>query len=198
MPNPIDRLSEYIHLSDELLSLLHSVTIEKHFKRGDTIEVDPETLPQTYFVRKGSARAFYIRNGRERTYSFAFDDEIVATPITLLKIPDTIMCIEFLEPTDMIIIPRQDVRKIMEQHNKAHSIELAFYFLNLLFDNTLRLEERLLMFQLMNATERYHWFVTTYPTVTERATLTQIASYLGIAKETLYRIRSGKYINDND
>lgn len=195
MSHPFDRLSEYIDLTDELRSLLHGITLEKHFKRGDTIEVGPEISNETYFIRKGSARAFYIRNGRERTYSFAFDDEIVATPIYLLNIPDTIMCIEFLEPTDIYIIPRSDVKRIMDQHNKSHSIELASYFISLLFDNTRRLEQRLLMFQLMNASERYHWFISAYPSITERATLTQIASYLGIAKETLYRIRSGKYIN---
>lgn len=194
MQNPIDHLSEQANLSDEIRRSLHNVTIERQFKRGDTIEINSEMSTHSYFIRNGSARAFYIRNGRERTYSFAFEGDVVATPFYLLKIPDAMLYIEFLELTDVIIIPRHDVKSILESHSVSSSIELATYFIFLFLDNARRLEERLLMFQLMNASERYHWFINKYPTITSRATLTQIASYLGITKETLYRIRSGKYL----
>lgn len=55
------------------------------------------------------------------------------------------------------------------------------------------LEERIYTLQCMNATERYDWAIKRYPRLTEYATVTQIASFLGLTRETLYRIRSGKY-----
>lgn len=173
--------------------MIREVIIEKTYKRGDTITVDSDFPLHIYYISRGSARSYYMRGGRERTYSFAFEDEVVDTPLSLLNIPDTFLYIEFLEPTEVCIIPRLDVKEILERHKNDYALELASYFIPILLEHTRRLEERLLMFQLMNASERYNWFVTTHPTVTERATLTQIASFLGIAKETIYRIRSGKY-----
>ena len=41
--------------------------------------------------------------------------------------------------------------------------------------------------------ERYEWVVTRYPRLLQRATLGQIASFLGITQETISRIRSEKY-----
>ena len=61
--------------------------------------------------------------------------------------------------------------------------------------HVLALEERLDALQTMSAEERYRWALKRYPRITECATLTQIASFLGVTKETLYRIKSGKYNN---
>lgn len=47
--------------------------------------------------------------------------------------------------------------------------------------------------QTLNATQRYRWLINRYPRILESATTTQIASYLGLTKETLYRIRNNKY-----
>lgn len=49
------------------------------------------------------------------------------------------------------------------------------------------------MLQNTSARERYQWVVDRYPRLLERSTVTQIASFLGVTKETLYRIRAGKY-----
>ena len=57
------------------------------------------------------------------------------------------------------------------------------------------LEERVMLLQTASAPERYRWMEKRYPRVIERATMTQVASFLGITKETLYRIRSNKYKN---
>jgi hypothetical protein len=56
------------------------------------------------------------------------------------------------------------------------------------------LEERITVLQHYSARERYLWALERYPRLTECATVTQIASFLGLTKETLYRIRSDNYI----
>ena len=37
------------------------------------------------------------------------------------------------------------------------------------------------------------WLTSRYPRLLHVATITQIASYLGVTKETLYRIRNNNY-----
>ncbi len=52
------------------------------------------------------------------------------------------------------------------------------------------LEERLLEFQTLNATQRYEKMRQQTPHLIQQVQLTHLASYLGISLETLSRIRS--------
>ena len=61
-----------------------------------------------------------------------------------------------------------------------------------------QLEERVGVMQSLGADERYRWVLHRYPRITECANTTQIASFLGMTKETLYRIKSGKYSRRSD
>jgi len=46
------------------------------------------------------------------------------------------------------------------------------------------------MFKMYTPTERYRYIEKNNPRLLQRVSLTQIASYLGIARETLSRIRA--------
>ena len=54
----------------------------------------------------------------------------------------------------------------------------------------IKLEERLLSLQFKTAKERYQNFQLSKPSLLQRTSLGQIASYLGITQETLSRIRA--------
>lgn len=53
-----------------------------------------------------------------------------------------------------------------------------------------RQEKHAAMFKLMTAQERYEYLEQTDTRLLQRVSLTQLSSYLGIARETLSRIRS--------
>ncbi|WP_200816999.1 cyclic nucleotide-binding domain-containing protein [Chitinophaga eiseniae] len=46
------------------------------------------------------------------------------------------------------------------------------------------------MFKLMSAQERYAYLEQEYPEMLQRIALSQLSSFLGVARETLSRIRS--------
>jgi hypothetical protein len=54
------------------------------------------------------------------------------------------------------------------------------------------LEEHMFMLR-MEARDRYFWALKKYPHILDVVSVTQLASFLNLTKETLYRIRSGKY-----
>jgi CRP-like cAMP-binding protein len=56
----------------------------------------------------------------------------------------------------------------------------------------IKLEERILNLQFKTAKERYQKLALSKPQLLQRASLGQIASYLGITQETLSRIRAEK------
>ena len=52
------------------------------------------------------------------------------------------------------------------------------------------LEERLYQLQFMNSQERYKVLIKDNPEILQRVSLTDIASFLGVSRETLSRIRA--------
>ncbi len=193
MAHPIDHIRERIDISPEQEAALCSLMRRHTFRRGETLSALNDIRMYVFFIVKGSARVFYLRGSKERTFSFALDDEFVMLSRTLMDRPYSQMTIEFLEPTEVIFIPLSDMRTLMREMAVSHIAEISTVVMTALHELTLVLEERLLMFQSASAVERYNWFVGRYPKILERATITQIASFLGVTKETLYRIRAGKY-----
>lgn len=182
----IDTLSK---LSPENEKKLRSLIEQKSFRRGEIINNHNNMLSHSFYIVRGSARAFYTRNGKDHTYSFAFDDEFVMIPHMMATHPDSTMSIEFMEPTDVVFIPHARLRDSINEN----PYEANLFHIAALRDYCAVLEERYLMLQNTSARERYQWVVDRYPRLLERSTITQIASFLGVTKETIYRIRSGKY-----
>jgi CRP-like cAMP-binding protein len=61
--------------------------------------------------------------------------------------------------------------------------------LNRLLRRIAVLQKRVLLLLSATATERYQEFVSTYPSLQQRVSQRQIASYLGITPEALSRLR---------
>lgn len=173
-------------------SLSHLMT-ERKFRRGDTIQDNNALRTKSLFIKKGMARAYYILKGREHTYTFSVENEIIMIPVSLFRIPDSIQAIEFLEDTEILEFSHADIKTAIINFSKEHIAEVASAIISRIIAHTQTIEERMLVFQSMGAEERYQWFKGMYPRILERANITQIASFLGVTKETLYRIRSGKY-----
>ena len=141
----------------------------------------------------GSARVFYISGGKEHTYSFAFENEIIALSHQLVQDSNYVTTIEFLEPTKLAILPVEELQTLIRSHDLNNLGVLLEQMVRGLLTQMTILEERILVLQTYSAKERFEWLMKRYPKIAERANLTQIASFLGLTKETLYRIRAWKY-----
>ncbi|MCZ8342741.1 MAG: Crp/Fnr family transcriptional regulator, partial [Leptospira sp.] len=93
--------------------------------------------------------------------------------------------IEALEECELGEITYQDLNDLYEKFpamNKLGRILTELYYIEL--------EERAIHFQFKTAKERYEYFLKKYSHAFHRIPLAHIASFLGITKETLSRIRS--------
>ncbi len=160
--------------------------------KGATIDGNKNVQQHSYYIMRGAARAYYTKDGKEHTMSFAFDDEYLMTNIVLNSV-DIPLSIKFMEDSDVICIPVRSFSVEMKKKANVNTLEASMFLNTTLAIYTSYLEERIYTLQCMNATERYDWAIKRYPRLTEYATVTQIASFLGLTRETLYRIRSGKY-----
>lgn len=198
MPTIIDEISRRIPITPEITEALLQIITEQTFKRGDTISAIGEMRSYLYFMTSGLARVYYLKSGKEHTYSFAFNGEAISLSKPLLSNNDYSATIEFLETSSVSILKFEALEQLIKQFDPSIAKTLIGFFLNGLRVHTANLEERIIMLQTCSAPERFNWLINKHPKVLERANITQIASYLGVTKETLYRIRSGKYKATSD
>lgn len=192
MPHPIDIIRAAFNITPEQAETLQSLMVEKEMPRRTVIENLNEIQNNTYYIMSGAARSYYTTNGKEHTVSFAFDDEYLITRLHTTTIQQP-LTITFMTDSRVVYIPHSRMVEAFGGMAESHTVE-AMMFFNAGFMKYMQyLEERIYILQSMNAIERYNWAINRYPRLLEYATITQIASFLGLTKETLYRIRSGKY-----
>lgn len=183
----------YKDYPEEIDEAIHGIITELSFRRGETISTLADMRNNLYYVISGAARAFYLHGGKEHTYSFAFNGEFITLSHSLLADSNYLTTIEFLESTSIAMIPLDGMQNLLKSFSHKGAEKIMEEILKNLHQHMVHLEDRILMLQTYSAKERYEWIIKRYPQILERANLTQIASYLGMTKETLYRIRSGKY-----
>jgi CRP-like cAMP-binding protein len=132
-----------------------------------------------YLIIKGSAKSYYSKESRDVCTWFAFENETIGT-ITTYQGYQSKETIELLEDSELI---KFNIEKIKELMSTDLSISLLIN--NLIIEHTLWVEERLYQLQFTSSEERYKTLLETTPEIMQRVSLTDIASYLGVSRETL-------------
>jgi CRP-like cAMP-binding protein len=92
---------------------------------------------------------------------------------------------ELLEDSTLISIPLKQLKPLMQSNT-----EVANWVNAILEEYTLFLEDKLNYTQLMSGMEKYRTLVEQEPRLFQRIPLTYLASFLGITRETLSRLRA--------
>ena len=155
------------------------------YKKNDRIITEGEICNKVFLIVSGGIRSYTYKNDKEITNWFSFDNEAFTayySYLTGLPSQETIQAIE-----DTTVYSLQKIT-LLNLFHKYHSLEsigrelVEFYYR--------WQEERIFSLQCDTAKERYEKLIIQQPDLFQKATLGQIASYLGIAPETLSRIRS--------
>ena len=174
---PLECVNELRDCS-EMLSLGKGAQVVKEGAYADKV----------YYVAKGTARAFYLKDGKDISDWFAFEHDFICSINSyFLNIPSP-HYIETIEASTLLAINRTQVNLLSDRY-------LAFDRLGkVIVTNTmLRLQQRIVAMQFETAKQTYENLLSIRPDITQRIPLMHIASYLGITLETLSRIRSPKY-----
>lgn len=192
LSHPVDHLKQKLDIPTEGEEKLRALSSSRKFRKGERITAPSDIRFLGFYLCRGAARVSIISGGQDRTCSFAIDNEFIALPTSILPSDKVTLSIEFLEPSEVISFPLEKSHQMfLEEVSLADG---AFSFiLAALMDYSRSLEERLLVMQCADARQRYAWFCKRYPKIVDRVSSIHVASFLGITKETLYRIRSGKY-----
>jgi CRP-like cAMP-binding protein len=165
-----------------------SAFTENSVKKNEKLISKGDICRYTYFVCKGSVRAYFIDdNGQEATRYIALENQFITTIHSFISQTPTNEFIEATEQAELLQISYNDFKNIAEITALARDLykkqlEVAYT------TNHWRLES----FLKMSAKQRYDFLLQTYPSIIQRLSNKIVASYLGITQESLSRIKAQK------
>ena len=181
----LHHLSSVISVSKALETELNAVTKQITLEKEESIINIGNRCNDLFFVEKGLLRGYYLDDGKEITNWFAQEGEYATSFYAFVAKKTSFETIEAIEVCTLIQLSYSSLQslylKFPETERLGRIITETYY---------IKLEERLLSLQFKTAKERYQNFILSKPSILQRTSLGQIASYLGITQETLSRIRA--------
>jgi len=185
LPSLISFIQSITNFSEESCDILRPAMKEMHFKKGDYLLKEGEVSHSIFFIKEGYCRTYYNQDGKDINTGFFFEYDFVTNLNSLTKGEKSVYNIQACEVVSAI---KFDRIKLLEAYSKSQQIET---FSRKLLEKIMGDQEwHSDMFKLLTAEQRYEYLEKHHPQMVQRVTLTQMASYIGVSRETLSRIRN--------
>lgn len=166
--------------------LAQSIKVAR-FGKSEVIIQMGAVADDLFFLREGSARAYYLKDGREITDWFAFEHDFICAINSFYTQNPSPHYIASIEPMVAGVIHAPDMQMLCRRHH-----DFEHLCRNITTDIMLRLQQRIVALQFESAQQKYENLLVKYPDISNRVAVNHIASYLGITNETLSRIRHNR------
>jgi CRP-like cAMP-binding protein len=177
----------YLKLTNECRCELKDFSKVITLDRGTVVVREGQFSDKTFFIAKGSARAFYLKNSKDITDWFAFENHFICSINSFFLDVPSPHFIEVLEPSILLEISRDRANELSDKYREFDRLSKM-----VITHTMLQLQERIVSVQFETAQQKYDNLLNIRPDIIRRVALTHIASYLGITLETLSRIRNPK------
>ena len=147
-----------------------------------------EISKKLFIIEKGSIRVWFNNNGKDLTTQFFFENQSVSSIESFMKKLPSPVVIETIEPCVLWWIQKNDLDKIVEEIKEIP--ELRDRFINMIFERAFDYIKHFVSFIKDSPAERYLNLIKERPQVLQRVPQHYIASYLGVSKVHLSRIKS--------
>jgi len=168
----------------EWQALVAELTPQK-LVRGEVLVKLGDLDHKSAYVESGVLRAYYVTpNGDEATRNFTMAGDMIGPYASALSRTPSNVVIEALEDTSPFWIPYARLEDLFARHPAwqvvARRTAERFYLIR---------ERHGYQLLMHTAEERYESFLKEFPQLADRIPLKYVASYLGIAPESLSRLR---------
>ncbi|NPA59423.1 MAG: Crp/Fnr family transcriptional regulator [Epsilonproteobacteria bacterium] len=193
-------INHFIHLDDEEWESLSLLFTKVHYKKGEHIYGDSEVSQSLYFILDGIVRSYKLEeDGRDFTWTFhclnmdslshrmLMDIAVVDYVSFTQNIPE-VLAFEALSDTTLVKINKQDLLSLYDSSQKWQK-----FATKMAEDSYAIMRERTFNLLTKNAKERLDLLVHYFPGVFKKdVQVEHIASYLGITRQSLNRLRRQK------
>ncbi len=175
-------------IPDTELALIKTAFTAKKLRKKQYFLQEGDVSRHLAFVCKGCLRLYTLdEKGNEHIIQFALDNWWISDRESLLSGNPSRYNIDALEDSELLITTPEKMKNIIEKApNFAKVMNRAQQI------NFIASQRRIQAAISFAAEEKYQDFIQTYPDIVQRVPQHMIASYLGITRETLSRIRKQK------
>lgn len=156
-------------------------------KKGQYLLREGEFCRRIWWVEKGYLRAYHTQDGLEITTGLHLEGSFVTNQKSLLKDLPSESFLAAAEPAIVYEFSRERMFGLYERFPR-----ILDFGKRLLETISIAQEDHLNLFRLYSADERYRHISETQPELLQRVPLSYLSSYLGVARETLSRLRNKK------
>ncbi len=174
-------------LGEDALELIQGITTTLVVKKGEIVQDIGQSCKNLYFIKSGSLRIYYFKDGLDITESFEFEDSFVARGESLITMRPSNKGIEAIEDSQLLQINTPKLFALFQTN-----IELERVFHKIIEQAYIQQLNRLESLQFLSAEARYEQLILAQPQAIQRIPLKFVASYLGITQVSLSRIRAKK------
>ncbi|MCF2874405.1 MULTISPECIES: Crp/Fnr family transcriptional regulator [unclassified Tenacibaculum] len=173
----------------KLIKELFSSYPLQSFSKNEII-IEPYSIYKSVLlIEKGAIRTFYYDSkGDDIAHWFSFENDIVTVLSSALNqsvSPYGLQALE--EATSVRVIQFDDFIKLKEA-----SSEVTVIIEKLIISTLIKVANRLVDIQTKTAKERYENLLNEHSAIFQRVNLNHIATYLGMKRQSLSRIRAAK------
>ena len=179
------KITDKISITEEEFDFCKALFLPKKYRRRQFMLQEGEVCRFQVFVGKGILRSFTTdEKGAEHILQFATEGWWIADLSSYLTGEPSRFNIEALEDAELLLLSQPSWDLLMQ------TIPQFERYFRLLIQNHLIATQKRLMQSLAETTEeKYIRFTQVYPQCVQRVPQHMIASYLGVSRETLSRLR---------
>jgi CRP-like cAMP-binding protein len=178
-------IKEYTDISEDDFRTLRKYFVQRNLKRRHFLLEEGDACSHIAFIKKGALRQFYVdEKGVEHNVNLYVENWWVGDRESFITGSPSIYNIEAWEDCELLLLSRDHTLMLRKQHS-------AFRELLWKLDDEIAIatQKRITYLTCFSTEVRFKHFADCYPFFLERFPQHIIASYLGITKDTLSRLK---------
>lgn len=178
-------IEKKVKLSEADKEAIRSFFMSKKLRKKQYLLQEGDVCKQLAFVAKGLLRTYNVdEKGNEHMSVFGWEGWWLSDFNSFLTGVPAVFNIDAIENSELLLISRADYEAL------TLAVPIMDRFFRILYQNSIVTKERRLMNAITyTAEEQYLRLAESQPQIIERVPQNLIASYLGLAPETLSRIK---------
>jgi len=185
MEELIHFFDKYVDLTTVEISFIKSNVELRTVNKNVILLKEGDCSNEFYFVVEGCLRLYYLNNTEEKTAYFYTENMFASSYQSFTKRIPATHNLAAVEDSKLVVFDLESVLKFTEFSTKFNFLARV-----IMEDELGTYQEIISSFITQNAEQRYLQLLKKRPTLIQRIPQHQIATFLGVAPETLSRIRS--------
>lgn len=182
----LDYVNKYINLTVEEETILLSKLVHRNYLKDQYVVQQEDVCKSINFIISGCTKTFYIdAEGQEHIVVFSIEDWWTSDLGSFITQEPADFNVQCLENTHLIQFTYNNLEALYKEIPKLERL-----FRKIVERAFVASQKRIIRNFSLSAKERYLIFKKTYPKIEQRVPQYMIASYLGITKEFLSKIKS--------